>query len=406
MENRKCRVDLVGIGMGSKETLTVEVRQIIEKSDVLIGAARMLEGFRDEKKNCYAEYLPEKIKEILDAQEEHVRCAVLFSGDTGFYSGAKKLSDLLKENGYEVRIFPGISSVIYLAAKLGKSWEDAKIISMHGRRQNFIHAVANHEKTFLIVGKNAGKEICEKLKTYHLEDVTVSIGNYLSYPEENVVIRKACDLQEEDFGELATILIENPNPEKRAGIHLADEELIRGKVPMTKEEVRTVSIAKLQLTKDAVLYDVGAGTGSVSVEAALQGEDIRVYAIEKNPEGTELIRKNMQKFKTDQIQVIEGMAPEVLEDLEMPTHAFIGGSTGQLKEIIQCIKKKNPDVRIVINAISLETVKEAMEAMEEGLLVDPEIVQLNVAKSKKLGRYHMMTGLNPIYIISDGGKMA
>ena len=88
-----------------------------------------------------------------------------------------------------------------------------------------------------------------------------------------------------------------------------------------------------------------------------------------------------------------------------PTHAFIGGSTGQLKEIIQCIKKKNPDVRIVINAISLETVKEAMEAMEEGLLADPEIIQLNVAKSKKLGRYHMMTGLNPIYIISDGGDI-
>ena len=156
-------------------------------------------------------------------------------------------------------------------------------------------------------------------------------------------------------------------------------------------------------SKNAVIYDVGAGTGSVSIEAALQGENLRVYAIEKNPEGAELIRKNMQKFRTDQIQVIEGVAPEALEALEMPTHAFIGGSTGQLKEIIQCIKKKNPDVRIVINAISLETVKEAMEAMEEGLLADPEIIQLNVAKSKKLGRYHMMTGLNPIYIISDGG---
>lgn len=406
MEKRKCRVNLAGIGMGSKGTLTIEVQKIIEESDVLIGAGRMLEGFRDEKKSCYAEYLPEKIKAILDEQKENTKCTVLFSGDTGFYSGAKKLADLLKENGYEVQIFPGISSVICLAAKLGKSWEDAKILSMHGRRQNFIHAVANQEKTFLILGKNAGKEICEKLKYYHLEHVTVSIGNDLSYPEEKIVIRKGSELKEEDFGELAVVLIENPAPEKRTGIHLTDEELIRGKVPMTKEEVRTVSIAKLQLTKDAVLYDVGAGTGSVSVEAALQGENIRVYAVEKNPEGAELIRKNIQKFKTDQIQVIEGLAPEVLEGLETPTHAFIGGSTGQLKEIIQCIKKKNPDVRIVINAISLETVKEAMEATEEGLLADPEIVQLNVAKSKKLGRYHMMTGQNPIYIISDGGDTA
>ena len=370
MENRKCQVNLAGIGMGSKGTLTEEVRKIIEESDVLIGATRMLEGFREKKKCCYAEYLPEKIRAILDEQEEKTRCTVLFSGDTGFYSGAKKLADILKKDGYEVQIFPGISSVIYLAAKLGKS---------------------------------AGKEICEKLKYYHLEQVTVSVGNHLSYPDEEIVIKKGNELQAEDFGDLTTILIENPKPEKRTGIHLADEELIRGSVPMTKEEVRTVSIAKLKLTKNAVIYDVGAGTGSVSIEAALQGENLRVYAIEKNPEGAELIRKNMQKFRTDQIQVIEGVAPEALEALEMPTHAFIGGSTGQLKEIIQCIKKKNPDVRIVINAISLETVKEAMEAMEEGLLADPEIIQLNVAKSKKLGRYHMMTGLNPIYIISDGG---
>lgn len=403
MENRKCRVNLVGIGMGSKGTLTEEVRKVIAESDVLIGATRMLEGFREKKKCCYAEYLPEKIRAILDEQEKKTRCTVLFSGDTGFYSGAKKLADILKKDGYEVQIFPGISSVIYLAARVGKSWEDAKIISMHGRSQNFIYAVANHEKTFLILGKSAGKEICEKLKYYHLEQVTVSVGNHLSYPDEEIVIKKGNELRAEDFGDLTTILIENPKPEKRTGIHLADEELIRGNVPMTKEEVRTVSIAKLKLTKDAVIYDVGAGTGSVSIEAALQGENLRVYAIEKNPEGAELIRKNMQKFRTDQIQVIEGVAPEALEDLEMPTHAFIGGSTGQLKEIIQCIKKKNPDVRIVINAISLETVKEAMEAMEEGLLADPEIIQLNVAKSKKLGRYHMMTGLNPIYIISDGG---
>ena len=232
-----------------------------------------------------------------------------------------------------------------------------------------------------------------------LVDCTGSIEARIWFPHSQQVP----ELQAEDFGDLTTILIENPKPEKRTGIHLADEELIRGSVPMTKEEVRTVSIAKLKLTKNAVIYDVGAGTGSVSIEAALQGENLRVYAIEKNPEGAELIRKNMQKFRADQIQVIEGVAPEALEALEMLTHAFIGGSTGQLKEIIQCIKKKNPDVRIVINAISLETVKEAMEAMEEGLLADPEIIQLNVAKSKKLGRYHMMTGLNPIYIISDGG---
>ena len=116
---------------------------------------------------------------------------------------------------------------------------------------------------------------------------------------------------------------------------------------MTKEEVRTICIAKLDLEKDAVLYDVGAGTGSVAVEAACQDGSIRVYAIEKNPEGIELIRKNVQKLRTDNVQIVEGTAPEALRKLEAPTHVFIGGSSGNLREILLAVKEKNPDVQIL-----------------------------------------------------------
>ena len=126
---------------------------------------------------------------------------------------------------------------------------------------------------------------------------------------------------------------------------------------MTKEEVRTICIAKLDLEKDAVLYDVGAGTGSVAVEAACQDGSIRVYAIEKNPEGIELIRKRA-KLRTDNVQIVEGTAPEALRKLEPPTHVFIGGSSGNLREILLAVKKKNPDVQIVLTAISLDTMAE------------------------------------------------
>ena len=156
------------------------------------------------------------------------------------------------------------------------------------------------------------------------------------------------------------------------------------------------------LEKDAVLYDVGAGTGSVAVEAACQDGSIRVYAIEKNPEGIELIRKNVQKLRTDNVQIVEGTAPEALRKLEPPTHVFIGGSSGNLREILLAVKKKNPDVQIVLTAISLDTMAEVMEAVDEGLLREPEIVQITAAKARKLGRHHMMTGQNPIYIISEG----
>ena len=162
----------------------------------------------------------------------------------------KKLADILKKTDMKYGFFRGVSSVIYLAAKLGKSWEDAKILSMHGRSQNFIHVVANHEKTFLILGKSAGKEICEKLKYYHLEQVTVSVGNHLSYPDEEIVIKKETSFRQKIFGDLTTILIENPKPEKRTGIHLADEELIRGSVPMTKEGSADSQHCKIEAYKE------------------------------------------------------------------------------------------------------------------------------------------------------------
>ena len=226
----------------------------------------------------------------------------------------------------------------------------------------------------------------------------------MSYEEEKILSGKLYEMKAEDFEGLCAVLVENPSYCKAAGMHLKDEEFLRGKVPMTKSEVRSVSIAELELTEDAIAYDIGAGTGSVSIEIARAGEQIRVYAIEKNPEGVKLIDQNRKKFRTDRVRIIEGLAPHAMEDLEAPTHAFIGGSSGNLREIVRLLQKKNPDVRIVINAISLETVSEVMGLVEEGILPDAEILQVSAARSKVLGRYHMMMGQNPVYIISAGGR--
>ena len=141
----------------------------------------MLEGFGEKKKCCYAEYLPEKIRAILDEQEEKTRCPVLFSGDTGFYSGAKKLEEVLNgsEERYEIQRIPGISSVVYFAAALHTSWEDAALVSLHGRWQNWIYEAEHHAKTFLLLGGRK-ENLKEKLLYYGLEDLTVHIGKNFS----------------------------------------------------------------------------------------------------------------------------------------------------------------------------------------------------------------------------------
>ena len=334
--------------------------------------------------------------------------AVVLSGDTGFYSGAKKLSGMFASDPgrYEVELIPGISSVVCLAARLKTTWEDGALISLHGQEENFIQTVNRNRKTFLLLGgKDAGGRMISALKDYGMDDVTVYIGSRLSYPDEKIVWGRPGELTGSEADGLCAAMILNPRPDRRTGPHIPDEEFIRGKVPMTKAEVRAVSLAQMELTENAVVYDVGAGTGSVSVEAALSGDRIRVYAIEKKTEAVRLLEENRKKFRTDGIRIIEGEAPAVLRELEPPTHVFIGGSSGNLREILRVVLEKNPSVRIVVNAISLETVGEAMAAIEEGLLKDAQVTQIMASRSRVLGRYHMMTGQNPVYIISAGGEM-
>ena len=197
----------------------------------------------------------------------------------------------------------------------------------------------------------------------------------------------------------------NENATPLSAVHgIRDEEFLRGKAPMTKEEVRTVSLSKLCLGEDSVCYDVGAGTGSVSIEMALRAWNGEVYAIEKKEDALGLLKENRQKFAVDNLKIISGTAPEAMMELPVPTHAFIGGSSGNMNEIVKLLLEKNPEVRIVINCITLETVTEAMNAIRDFNLTDVDIVQLGAARSKTVGRYHMMMGENPIYIISCSGR--
>ena len=169
---------------------------------------------------------------------------------------------------------------------------------------------------------------------------------------------------------------------------------------MTKEEVRTVSLSKLRLQEDSVCYDVGAGTGSVSVEMALRAWKGQVYAIEKKEDALALLKENRRKLATDNLEIVPGTAPEAMVELPVPTHAFIGGSSGNMNEIIRLLLDKNPGVRIVINCISLETIRELTLLETDSRITDLEIIQVQVSRAKTVGGYHLMQGENPIYICS------
>ena len=414
MCDKKRKVSLIGIGTGGVKEMTERAKEEILASDCLIGASRMLESaacFLEQKKDIkwrdmLSEYRWDFIFSYVKEHEECSRTAVLFSGDIGFYSGAKKLEAALLHSEIDctVELIPGISSVVYFAAKLGVSWDDAKIVSLHGNETLFIQTVDTNRKTFFLLGgKDAGERLLNALLEYGMGELFLSVGRDLSYEDEKIIRKKAADFQIEEVRGLCTALVENENPAKRRGPHIRDDAFVRGKVPMTKEEVRAVSIARMELTEDAVVYDVGAGTGSVSVEAALSGEQIKVYAIEKNPEAVLLLEKK-EKIQDGRNPDHRRSAPEALVHWNRRLICLSERKFGNLKEILTVVKQKNPNVKIVISAISLETVRDVMDAEKEGLLTDMEVTQICASRSRVLGQYHMMTGMNPVYIISAGGK--
>ncbi|MBR4227065.1 MAG: precorrin-6A reductase [Candidatus Methanomethylophilaceae archaeon] len=389
------KVSLIGIGMGV-DGMTVRSSKIVEGADLVIGAERMLRTAGVTGKDTLVEYRAAEIAGYLEKNPGYRNVAVLLSGDIGFYSGAKKLLEALK--GYDIDVECGISTVAYLCSKVGVPWQDVRLTSAHGREFNVTGSVRTSRRTFaLLTGSAGARALCQELDEY-LPDVTVTIGESLGYPEERIVTGSPKELLNESFGELCAALIDNPSPDASCPVWIPDEDFTRGDAPMTKSDVRSLSVAKLRLSPDSVAYDVGAGTGSVSVAMALCCPEGKVYAIEKEDVAADLIEVNKRKLCTPNVEVVRGLAPEAMRDLPAPTHAFIGGSSGNLKEIVDCLLEKNPGIRIVINSVTIETLAETMEVIRGAGLVEEETVCVNVSKARRAGRYHLMTAQNPVYI--------
>ncbi len=421
---------LAGTGMGSRELLTREAEQAIQQADYLFGAQRLLAEFANSAK-AWPYYLAKDILPELDRiLEERSRTekacgagnckaasvVILFSGDSGFYSGGSKLYEELrhwqeeKQADIRIRMLPGISSVAAMAAACGVSWQDSAILSVHGRKDDWSHEVTStvrsSKKTFLLVSNREDVwRLGQILQGAELSECRIHTGYRLSYPDQKLLTVSPADCREIQEEGLYTCLVENPAPmvphvtpyRKDSAFQRNEGE---GRTPMTKEEVRQLAICKLRLKEDSVVYDIGSGSGSVSVELARLPGRLQVYAVEQNPKAAELTKKNCEKFHAGNVRIIQGEAPEALTDLPRPTHAFIGGSCGNLIDILELLYRKNPYMRIVMTAVSLETKNAFLTVLSQFPVEEEEIIEVQIARSKKAGRYHLMQAENPVSICS------
>ncbi len=401
---RRKTVTVLGTGVGSEGMLTIEADRACREAQKIIGAKRLTESLARYGKPCVHAIAPADIAAAVFSGAEE-RVVVAMSGDTGFYSGTKKLLPLLR--GAEVRVLPGISSVVYFCSRLGIGWDDATLISAHGRECNYLAKIRKNPKVIALTGGDAtANVILDALCENGLGHVRVTVGSELSYPAERIVSGTAAQLRAETFPSLAVLMAENPAA-ACYGVTCGwpDSAFLRAEVPMTKQEVRAVTLAKLGVTKRAVCWDVGAGTGSVSLEMAECAEDGTVYAVEQKEAACELIERNKLHLGISNVVVVRGTAPEALEALPAPTHVFIGGSSGNMKDILELALQKNPQARIVVNTVTAESFAEAVALLKTLPVVDTDIVELSAALGRAVGRFHLMTTQNPVFVISMTGGM-
>ena len=416
------KVTIIGAGPGNPDLLSRAALDAIDIADVVIGAHRALVGIDvpPDVVRCELVKTADIVAALTDAASWQ-RVVVVMTGDVGLFSGARRLVEALSGNAQvDVRVIPGISSASYLAARLARPWQDWRFASAHGVACDIVAEAERAGELFLATsGGEDPSRLSGELVLAGFGDARVTVAERLSYPDERITCATASEITGQTFNDLNVMLIEfaggagSPagSSASRAAISrwpyassgIPDELFIRGDVPMTKQEVRAVALAKLRLTATDTVWDVGAGTGSVSIEAALVARAGSVWAVERNATGVRLIRENADAFGCGNVHAVPGVAPEALAKLPVPDAVFVGGSAGELPSIVEAALEKNSQVRLCVPCVTIETLTEACALLSGSRFKEFEACQVSAARAEAVGSHHLMKAQNPVFLVSARG---
>ena len=414
------KVTIIGAGPGNPDLLSRSALDAIGIADVVIGAHRALAGIDvpPDVVRCELVKTADIVAALTDAASWQ-RAVVVMTGDVGLFSGARRLVEALSGDAQvDVRVVPGISSASYLAARLARPWQDWRFASAHGVACDIVAEAERAGELFLATsGGEDPSRLSGELVQAGFGDARVTVAERLSYPDERITCATASEIAGQTFDDLNVMLIEfaggagSPAGASRAASSrwpyassgIPDELFIRGDVPMTKQEVRAVALAKLRLTATDTVWDVGAGTGSVSIEAALVARAGSVWAVERNAAGVRLIRENADAFGCGNVHAVPGVAPEALAKLPVPDAVFVGGSAGELPSIVEAALEKNSQVRLCVPCVTVETLTEACALLSGSRFKGFEACQVSAARAEAVGSHHLMKAQNPVFLVSARG---
>jgi precorrin-6Y C5,15-methyltransferase (decarboxylating) len=395
-------ISIIGAGIGPG-SMTKDALSAVAAADILIGAERLICDVPARPGvSRFPQVKADGIRDIVRRYPNENIC-ILMSGDIGFYSGVKRVLDALESE--QVHLIPGLSSLQYFAALLYRPWQGWTLAGAHGRDSDAASLVRDNAETFFLTsGSLTAQKICALLTGAGFGSLRVTVGENLGTREERILVGTAAELSQADIAPLSVLLVDNPSPRRLVSCGLPDELFSRGRTAMTKRETRSVVLAKLQLNNGDIVYDVGAGTGSVSVEAALLNKSGQIYALERDEDACALIRENALKLGAYNITVVPGDAPDSFNSLPAPDAAFVDVSAASLEAVLVRLLILNPELRLVVSASALEAIELSAALFRKLPFKDVEVTQLSVSRSALLGAHHQMLAQNPVWLFSGVGR--
>jgi precorrin-6B C5,15-methyltransferase / cobalt-precorrin-6B C5,C15-methyltransferase len=398
----KNKIKVIGIGDDGKQSLLPIYEKWIYESEILVGGERQLSFFKD--------YQGEKIvikgdlsSLITYLSNEKKRMVVLASGDPLFYGIGSYLAKKL-----DVEIYPYISSMQQAFAKMNESWQDAYVLSVHGRSMKGLAQRINGRKIVALLTDttNSPAQIARYLRSFGMDEYRAFVAENLGGENERCAFYRLEEMENTEFSPLNVVILQKTSEGKVWKFGIDDEEFHQRKPEkglLTKKEIRILSLSELKLTENSIVWDIGTCTGSVAIEACMIAKEGQIFAIEKNDHDLENCRLNMAKFQTD-FSVVLGKAPNRLDEFPDPDAIFIGGTAGGMEEILTvCCSRLKKGGRIVLNAVTIENLMQAVDGFKSnGFEVNITLAQ--VSRSKPILNLTRFDALNPIYIISAQHK--
>jgi len=426
------------IGIGYKP-LDKKAREIISRAGVILASKRLSEVFKG-----YDEFemVKDKVKVINNVDEtiNFIKAIVedtpptppltkggnggvvpltkggivlLASGDPMFFGIGRRA---VREFGKDiVEILPDLSSIQMAFSRIKEPWDNAFLMSLHGgpdpeKRRRLPYEIKDiplllqrHNKIAILTDKENNPSVIAKGIALSLQPsaIKIYVCERLGYADEKITEGTPEEIAAMSFSEPNIVIIQQLAVSGQPSIvtfGLKENEISHSKGLITKDEVRAVTIHKLRLPQKGVFWDIGAGSGSVSIETARLYPELKVFAVEKDEEQINHIRENKKRFNAPNIEIIKGEAPDALINLPPADRAFIGGSSGRLEEIVDFIARMQTPI-IVINATTIETLHEAVQNLENSGF-EVEISEVSISRSKIVSDKKHMSALNPVFIIT------